>query len=239
MSNHVNEGNIMIKAVKYLCLIVLLSSRLFSFSEVPNKTLIYGTWDCVKENTVLYFSDNNRLEVRIIRKHPTQRNGVIGPKIMLGNYQFIARSIYTSVYDREKNINIQTHYELKALKADKLILKDRKTKINFIFQRDFAPTSQPALAIAGKLKKIIVNSFQALAANIPQYRIQFQSDGSYILRYRKNNKVITGKYEFYSNIIRLYQNNAVYNFYIAKDVLENGINVQDKDSKWLFLQKMR
>ena len=50
--------------------------------------------------------------------------------------------------------------------------------------------------------------------------------------------MITGKYEFYSNIIRLYQNNALYNFYIAKDVLENGINVQDKDSGWLFLQKI-
>jgi hypothetical protein len=229
----------MIKSLRFAVILILVCPKLYSFSEVTNKTLIHGRWIDKNKKIVMTFSDNNRLEVRIYKDSIDTRYIVfIPPKIMTGKYNFIARGIYTKVYDSKKKKNIVTNYRLEKYEADLLVLKNYKTKKTYYFNRDFTKTSQPKLSIANKLKKVIVDRWIAMQTpHTKKFQIIFFKNGQYSIRFIRKNLLIVGRYECYSNIIRLYQNNSLYNFYIAKYVSRNNITLEDKNSDWLELRR--
>ncbi len=144
---------------KKLCIILLLlllsALHIFAFSEMTHKNLIFGTWSDNKNNVVMYFLDNNKYEIRVIRKYNGRGDGVIAPLIMTGRYQFLAHALYTGVYHPQKKVRIVTKYNFLRFHKEIMILKNRKTGKFFALKRELAPTSQPRLRISRKIKKLL------------------------------------------------------------------------------------
>lgn len=87
-------------------LFFFISLKIFSFSEIPHQKMIFGTWYDKTNKIVMYFSDNKKYKIRIIRKQRHTGTEVLGPIIMTGYYLMLAQNLHTVVYNNKNKKNL-------------------------------------------------------------------------------------------------------------------------------------